>query len=403
MPHIKKCLEVTEDRIIRFTIVFSVAIVACKNMMAGTLQLVNKLNHSLNVIIIALIAILFTYCLYNIGFRIKKKSLYILLVSTTFILVTYLFNHRLFTYHHISSGIQVFIAYCIPLLILVPLLKDTDKFINAFYTASYFMCIIAVFTFSLIILGFETIKEYSMSYGANTMIPCIFLFSKAFKEKSLKDYILAFVCATAIFAIGSRWPILCIGAFVFYGLYKKAFAVKKHRFIVIIIIIVVLCLTIISYKEIITGTDIFLEQLNIKSRTIRLLLSDRLIHDSGRAQIHQQLMEKLYEKPLLGYGAFGGVIALDGELAHSLPLDIWANFGFIIGSLLIIFSVYMTIQSYRYNKESSFSELIAIYACMVWPKALVGGSFWSLEPYWMLISLFILGSGMKVKIDKDGI
>lgn len=386
----------SQDRIIASVIVFQISIVASKNMMASTLQVVNDLNYRLNIFITGIILLLYLYCFYRTRIRIRKKSFYIILASFVFFLGTYLLNYELFTYRYIIPGLQTFLVYCLPLLIFVPLLYDVDELINKFYRASYFMSIVALVTFMLIIFGLETIRGYSMSYGLNTMISTIFLFSNAFKENNFRDYILAGSCTATIFILGSRWPLLCISAFIVYGLIMKVFASKKHGFL-LIVLVSILCLVYINHTKILIETNTFLNRFGFTSRTINMALNENVTYDSGRTQIHRELFLKLGESPLLGYGAFGGVVALGGESPHSLLLDIWANFGYIVGSIILIYSIYMTIKCFWINRESSYGELIAIYACMVWPKAAIGGSFWSLEPYWMLTSLFLLGSNLKVK------
>ena len=382
------------DRIIGFAIAFQIAAVACKNMLTSTLIIVNKFNTQLNIIISIISILLYLRCLSKLNFRLYIKSLYIILLTFIFITSTYLFNKELFTYEWVISDLLVYIAYCIPLLIFVPLINNPTTFLSYLYYASYIMSIVSIITFGLVLLGFETVKNYSMSYGAAVMIPSIFLFSKAFKEKSIRDYTLASVCTFAILAIGSRWPLLCIGAFLIYSVLSKTFSNKEHAILMLMIILFLLFLVNKYYIDILERVIIFLDQYGISSRSIRLILSGKATYDSGRSLIYKQLLLKLQDSPLLGYGAFGGIVALDGDTPHHFILDIWANFGYIFGSIILVISIYKTIKYFWIGKGTAYAELIAIYACMIWPKVLVGGRFWSAKEYWMLIALFLLGSSL---------
>lgn len=284
-----------------------------------------------------------------------------------------------------------------PLLIFVPLLYNPEILLNYLYKASYIMGILAFITFLFVTLGYETVHRYSMSYGAAVMMPSIFLFSKAFKDNLIKDYILASTCTAVILAIGSRWPLLCIGAFVIYGILSKTFTNKRQTVFLFIPIMVFLFLSYRYYTDILEGVAILLDGLGISSRSIRLFISGKATYDSGRSYIYERLLLKLKESPLLGYGAFGGIIALDGGTPHHFILDIWANFGYIFGSIILVLSIYKTVQHLRLSKGTAHSELILIYSCMIWPKSTVGGRFWSTEAYWMLIALFLLGNSLRKK------
>lgn len=387
-----------QDKIVRFTIIFQITLLACKNMFMTTLQAVFGLNVYLNTIIAIIMVILYAYCFLTIRFRIKTTSFFIILSAFVFFAFTYLFNNNLFNHHYVISALQIFVVYCIPSILLVPLIQDTDKLLKEFYFASYFMCIAALTCFLLVLAGVETVRSYSMSYGQAAMIPSIFLFSKAFKEGKVKDYILASLCTMSIVILASRWPLLCIGAFIIYGLVRKLHSNKKVLFFYITIIILTIFVLYSYYSDIMTRLDSILVKIGLNSRTIKFLMSDKIAYDSGRSQIHLELISKLKESPLLGYGAFGGNVLVG--LAHSFILDTWANFGFIFGSMILLYSIYMTIKRFWLNRASSYSELIAIYACMLWPKITIGESFWASEKYWMLISLLLLGGGMKSIVSK---
>ena len=138
-----------------------------------------------------------------------------------------------------------------------------------------------------------------------------------------------------------------------------------------------------------------MERIGFSSRTLTKMLSGSITSSSGRDVIHQRLIDKLAQSPIIGYGAFGAVKILDGILAHNLFLDIWATFGYIVGTVIIGYLVYFTIRNIWLYRETAYGELVAIFAFMVWPKAFVGGSVWTTTQLWMLIALFIWGSSAK--------
>ncbi len=386
-----------QDDVVIMLIVFQITILASKNMIVTTLQAAFNFNSLFNSIIAVLMGILYIRCLIATKFRIRIESFYIVVLSAIFIVITYLLNQNLFEHQYVRSTFETFLVYCIPLILFVPIIKDTNKLLKYFYIASYFMCITGIICFLVIFAGAQTVRNYSMSYGKAAMLPCFFLISKAFKEDRIFDYILAFSCTVTIFILGSRWPLLCIGAFLFYSITKKLYSNKKTFIPVISVLFVTLLLFYLNYTELLRALSSTLSKIGIHSRTFTMLLNDNLLYDSGRSYFHSELLLKIYESPILGLGAFGGNVAVG--LSHSFLLDTWANFGFLFGSIILIYSICVTIYRYWLNKSSSYGELIMIYACMIWPKITIGESFWAADKFWMLMSLVILGRYLKHKND----
>lgn len=387
-----------QDEVLIFTIVFQIALLASKNMLVTTLQAANNLNIYFNLGTTLIMVVLYVKCFVTIRFRIKSASFLIIFLTVVFFTLTFAFNNNLFGYYYVRSSLVIFVTYCIPLILFVPLIQDIDKLLEDFYFASYFMVVTAIICFVLIIAGAETIRGYSMSFGKAAMIPAIFLFSKAFRKGRTRDYILATLSTIIIFILGSRWPLLCIGAFVIYGIVKKLNSNIKTFIFGSLSVISIAILLYINYNEILEGSNVLLSKIGVSSRTLTYLLNDSIVYDSGRSEIHSVLLFKLKESPLFGYGAFGGNVAVG--LPHSFLLDTWANFGFIFGSIILFFSIYMTLKRFWLNRTSAYGELVIIYACMIWPKINIGESFWSSDKYWMLISLIMLGHYLKQNVQR---
>lgn len=387
-----------QDEVLIFTIVFQIALLASKNMFVTTFQAAYNFNTYFNTIIFVIMGFLYIRCFIITRFRIKFVSFYIVFLSAAFLTATFAFNKNLFGYYYVLSSLEIFIVYCIPLILFVPLIHDIDKLLEYFYFASNFMAITAIICFVLIVAGTETLRDYSMSFGKAAMIPSIFLFSKAFRKGSIRDYILAILCTMTIFLLGSRWPLLCIGVFLIYGITNKLYSNKKTFIPAFLAVISIAILIYINYMEILVGLNVIFSKMGVSSRTLTYLLNDSIAYDSGRSEIHAELLLKLKESPLFGYGAFGGNVTVG--LPHSFVLDTWANFGFLFGSIILIYSIYMTIYRYRINRSTSYGELVVIYACMIWPKITIGESFWSSDKYWMLMSLIILGRYIKQNVNR---
>ena len=89
------------------------------------------------------------------------------------------------------------------------------------------------------------------------------------------------------------------------------------------------------YQEIIEFCYYLLKSLGFDSRTLRIMVAGELLDDSGRQNYHNGIILALRKSPFIGLGAFAGEATVG--LAHSLYFDIFANFGYLLGSFLIIF------------------------------------------------------------------
>lgn len=388
-------LSMTVDGAISLAIIFQIAVLAIKNIFASTLPQINQINTLLNIIIYTISIALYLFALNLTDFKIKRGSSLVLLFSISFLLSTFMLNYSLINSRYVIPGLMTFIAECVPVILLFPLLRSSEGFLKRLYRSSYYMASgVLIILVLIVVFKWEMISGYSMSYGFNAMFPAMILFSKSFRERNKLDFILASFCTIAVVMLGSRTPLLCIGSFFLFILLRR-FGSNRHCILLIGLILAFVIFVSLNYVEIGEILSECMERIGFSSRTLTKMLSGSITSSSGRDVIHQRLIDKLAQSPIIGYGAFGAVKILDGILAHNLFLDIWATFGYIVGTVIIGYLVYFTIRNIWLYRETAYGELVAIFAFMVWPKAFVGGSVWTTTQLWMLIALFIWGSSAK--------
>ena len=184
---------------------------------------------------------------------------------------------------------------------------------------------------------------------------------------------------------------LAIIAFIIISVLKKVVkAQTKHR-IRYLIMTFIGCTFLILWKECLVLIENIFLTLNIKSRTMDLLVMDLLkgstISASGRDVIHANLTATLNEHLFIGLGVLGDEVVLN-ESAHSLYLSILSNYGYIIGGLTLIILIYWNFSAYKYA-NSKEKEILLIYMCMVWPRGFTGRDIWSSDVFWWLLGLVL--------------
>jgi hypothetical protein len=379
---------------ISIALVLQVTLMLVKNMLVNSNSVFYVYNEKLNLILFVIIVFMYLriFILYHKKIKLNMKSIMILLLITMFFLITLATNNNLLKYSYLISALGGFAVYSLPPLILLPMVHNTDTLLKYFYKTSYYAFVFATLSFVLFYTTSKTgvISDYSMSYGKAVMIPCLFLFSKAFSEKKIYDYVLAILCVIFIILVGSRYPLLCIVSFIAIQIIRHSKSTKK-----IFAAFALLASGSFLYaymSHIATILFSFLVNLGLYSRTLRLIMGGIITSDSGRGQLHAQLIERINESPIIGYGFGGGYVALNDGLPHGLLLDIFANFGYLFGSIFIYLMITSIFKAYKYSKSNSFRELIVVFLCLFLPIATIGGGLWATDKLWWVIALCIFSS-----------
>ena len=88
-----------------------------------------------------------------------------------------------------------------------------------------------------------------------------------------------------------------------------------------------------------------------KNRIIEKILSAEFLEGSGRNMVHEKVLSAISEKPVLGYGFLGDSGFQNGGYPHNLFLELWVQFGVVIGSILVALVFYLFIKSFIMKKN----------------------------------------------------
>lgn len=167
---------------------------------------------------------------------------------------------------------------------------------------------------------------YNMSIGYSLLFPSLFLY---FTKRPFFIFI-AILLFIVIFLEGSRGPLIPIACYIlFQKLIGSSF---KNNFIFLFVLLFSIS-TIINFQSFFI--DLF-EKMNLHSRTFALLISGEVSRDSGRGDIYNLMISKLFENPYWGYGVFGDRTLGDGSYCHNIFLEIMLNFGCFVPVLFIL-------------------------------------------------------------------
>lgn len=371
-------------------LVLHLFILISKNMIVNTNSFIYSYNDTFNLAITGFFILLYVKLFLN--FKVLKrirKSVYLLLFITfIFIGITLLiYPERFFSEYHqykyVKVQLRTYIAYSLPLFVAMGSLRSLDCFIFKLYDNTLIPYIFATLAF------ISSLNDYIpggyMPLGNALMFLAVILL---FKFNHTRDFFTLFQFLSTsfyLFVSGSRGPLLSlfVAVLIVYILNSDV----KKTLAVVLLGLIVLAVFYFYYQEIIEFLYVFLKKLGFDSRTLRITVSGKLLDDSGREHYHNGIIKALRKSPFIGLGAFAGEATVG--LAHSLYFDIFANFGYLIGSILLAFVFCRIIYLAITKKFTAYSEMLLILSSIAFPIGLVDTTFWASKELWMIFAMFL--------------
>ena len=306
--------------------------------------------------IIVLLFFLFGIKYFN-GFK-KKAILYLISFLIIFLIYSFL-GYMGYIYNWIG---MVFMLLCcaFPWFIVGLYVDDFSNVIDRLKKILFFAWITNIL---LIVYcqyaGRPTNGNMEISYSILPL--CILSLYFSLKCKKTK-YIVSFIISILIIiGVGSRGPLLCILAFFILYLMNNF---NKNK-ILIFVFIIISAVLIFNYNAILDGLIEICQKYEINSRTIYKIKNGTIKDDNGRIDIQKSAIEQLNDSPFFGTGIGVERIKINNEVMrkdigssypHNFIIEIVTQYGYIIGSLIIIYLIYLFIKTLLQSniKEKEF-------------------------------------------------
>lgn len=371
-------------------LVLHLFILISKNMIVNTNSFIYSFNDTLNLLITGVFVLLYMKLYFNskVIKRIRTSVYLLLVVAFLFIGISLLvypdrFLSDYHQYRYVKIQFRTFIAYSLPLFVAVGSLRSLDCLLYKLYDNTLIPYIFATVAF------ISSLNDYIpggyMPFGNATMFLAIILL---FKFNHTRDFLTLFQFISTCFYLfisGSRGPLLSLFVavvifFILNGDMKKVLAV-------LLVGLVIAVFFYMYYQEILEFCYYLLKSLGFDSRTLRIMVAGELLDDSGRQNYHNGIILALRKSPFIGLGAFAGEATVG--LAHSLYFDIFANFGYLLGSFLLIFIFGRILYLVVNKKFTAYSEMLLILSAVAFPIGLVDTTFWASKELWIIFAMFL--------------
>lgn len=398
-------IDTIRDHKICNALIFHLFLMLCKNMLVSTSNYFYSINSTLNMVCFVLIGLVYLYVFFRCDLlsKIKKETFLILFLVFLFLFITFLcdpvrFTSNEYQYKYVGIQARTFFSYCLPLFILLSTIDDFDYLLKKLCKYIYVVFFTAII--SLYFVYSDSLNSYSMSYGYAVLFPSVVLLYKFTKDKKILDLIAFIICCASIFIAGSRGPLVCILCSIIFYIFRGKLTLKK-----ILILFLLLFLTIfvaLNFTSILSFINDILGKIGIKSRTIEMVLMGNVSSTESRVKYHNGILQALMSGGwVIGLGAFGGEATVG--LTHGLFLDVWANFGVIFGSVLLLYLFGRIIQIIITSTYIAFNDLLIIICLIGLPIGFFDSEFWSSKELWMIFALFINFRHMKKQLKGSAI
>lgn len=381
-----------EDKDIKRAVVATISLFTIKNSIFCNSNQLIKYNTYANFLIVVVIFLLYFRCVVNRKFRIKinLRSALINIMILCFILLTYLFNAGAYRYAYVIEDLTTFFSYSFFPLVFLPTCNNIEGIKKLMFKWGYAMSLAALMGFVLFYLnGSRDINglTYSMSYGKNVCLPCLIMILKFRDERKWKDLLIAVSMIIFILLISSRFPLLYIMTYVLILFWNDLS--KLARIICSMVTVSAAYFILADHYALIVKIISALPGFSSSSRTIAMLINGNVFNDSARSIIHDELIEKVNQSPIWGYGFGGGTYVLRGEATHGFIYDCFGSLGYVFGTALILISFLLIIITWWKNRDEQLGDIMLMFMCLFFPTITLQDSLFGAYRFWWLVA-FVL-------------
>lgn len=378
--------QIKEDKKISIAIMSSFAILTIQYFMLIFFDLIGTSTGEMVQLISKGIVGLF----YLVALPIVLKRNWFKFIGIYFIaMFIFIFNYSVFNENWIYLKSVIFPLFFtgLPSLIYAYSISDLDVLMEIMKKVANIVfavgTLIAIATFT----GFKSVGAYSMSLSYYMLLPSIIYMNEFLNSMSVKKFITLTISLIVILALGSRGAIMCIGIFTILKLLPKLKTLTYKKIMLYLILFSIIILGIIFFKDIIEYIYNFLFRYGIKSRTLRLFMSD-ITYSSGRDSIYTDILQEIYNNPLLGFGLAGDRRLLTGRNAyvHNIIIEILGNFGIIIGMIVNVFLILLLGKSLLQKGKRNYTMII-IWISIGFVHLMISSSYLIDFKFWILLGL----------------
>ena len=322
-------------------------------------------------IIVLLIAISIPYMLKKL--RITDVGLYV------GILLIYCFSYLLNTDNadFLSENAGLILLNTVPVYFIGSSIQE-EKMIDLFYKLS--LCsIVCMFIYNNVIGLLEQNEYMSEAYRLLPHI-CLVIYYAINKPRVL-NIALSLIGLIMLISYGNRGTVLLVALFIVACLFF--FRTYKHKGIIRFLLITPMALLVAFSDHILLWLVEIVGNMGMSTRAIDLFLEGEFFLSESRNNLKDIMWIGIMEKPIFGYG-IAGDRCLVPLYAHDILYEMWASFGLLFGTIIIIGIVVLIYRAIKRTNSEKSKVFIWLLVCCSFIKLFISSTYLN-EPLFFLM------------------
>ncbi len=230
-------------------------------------------------------------------------------------------------------------------------------------------------------------ENYSM-YWSYLLLPNIMIVMEAaFRKKKVFYMICTVIGVIYAVAMGTRGPIVIIAAFLVICMWSALRMSFGRKLLLAALFggLVIWFLSSTAYVDLLEASKGFLKDIGVSTRVIDYLMEGELVTNiSGRDMIYEDLLARLWESPLWGYGVYGEYTLGYDAGAHNVYLQLMFNFGIPLGFLLLAAFVFLYVKGLLAARGTVKYRWILMFGTIVFVRGIFGGNYFDFCTFFLI-------------------
>lgn len=255
--------------------------------------------------------------------------------------------------------------------------EDRDMIIEHMYIASMATIIVGIlyqFFFATPMDAVTSQYVGDMDFAYKLLPHCCLVAYHAVKKSNLINVALAVIAGIFLLLLGTRGAafiyLVCIAlCYIFSGSTRKAI-IKVCAIFGSLIVFLASPLYLVLVKYLYN----LAESVGLSVRIFDKMLNGAFLLSSGRNVIRDKLFVVISEKPILGNGICSDRVFVGGY-AHNIAIELWVEFGVIIGTIILGACVIILLNGYITSDSDISRGLIISLVCACFMKLFLSGTY----------------------------
>lgn len=312
--------------------------------------------------------------------RFKVMEIVFLSSLTLAFLISYVTHTE---YEYVFAGMRQNFAFGIISYLFFRYCDDKERLLKDFAVLSILM------TLAMLILlpnlGQENMNDntYSQYYAYMIFPACIISTNEMIRRKSILYGAVAVISFLLTFLMGGRGPVVFALLFFAIRIIKEPIH-RGGKLIATLAVGGIGTYVYFNMYSILIGIEQLSNSFNLNNRIIAKFLAGSL-YESGRENIYHAALKVIGEHPLTGVGIGTDRIEIarvlneasaGGKYSHNFFIDLFVQFGIIIGAVLIVLFIIFIIKSFLRSRKDSLSiDMFWIMIMICFVPLLVSSSY----------------------------